>query len=422
VANGMREADIALEVTTLLGERLMRAGHTVLFSRPAAHINPGINARWQLANKQRADYFVSVHANAGGGTGVETLIPTASPNNPNRDLQENRRFAEMVSAALANALGMRVRRASGVMLETETRHGSIGVLRHTRMIAILPEIGFIDSPLSNPDVDILRNRRSDIAQALADGILQFLDNQSYVPGAPLPPCPPYSVDENNAQRFPIDETNIQRMVELGVIGTPGYWRGVTDVQWLNELLENAGRDGMLDHRIDNGITDIETALNVLHDAGVMDSPGYWRNLVLSGDIRYLGPLIVNIANRSRNPLERIIHAEARGEDLRGQVLVGNVIMNRHRSSQFPNGIREVIFQHSTNGGRTVYQFSPVTNGAYARATDISALTRQAVDQVLDGVDFSNGALFFRSTRGLEGSWHQTALRHLFTHGGHAFFS
>lgn len=184
VANGMRESDIVLEVSQHLALILERAGIEVRLSR-TTDTDITINQRWQAANTWNATHFVSIHANAGGGTGVETLIPTASPNNPSRDLQANRRFAEIISNELANTFNMRARRANGVMLETETRHGNIGVLRNTRMLAILPEIAFLDSPLSNPDVEILRHRRQDIAQSIANGIFRFLGvNPSQAPQEP----------------------------------------------------------------------------------------------------------------------------------------------------------------------------------------------------------------------------------------------
>jgi N-acetylmuramoyl-L-alanine amidase len=171
VGNGMRESDIVLEVALHLGKILEAAGLKVQFSR-TTDISPPDRAA--AANSWGADLVVSIHANAGGGTGVETIIPTASPNNPKRDLQENRRFAEIMSNTLANAFGMRVRRANGVMLETETRHSFIGILRNTKAPAVLVEMAFIDSPLTNPDVEILRNRRKCLAEALAAGVFECL--------------------------------------------------------------------------------------------------------------------------------------------------------------------------------------------------------------------------------------------------------
>lgn len=43
-------------------------------------------------------------------------------------------------------------------------------------------------------------------------------------------------------------------------------------------------------------------------------------------------------------LARCIHGEARGEPYKGQVAVGAVILNRVRSSEFPNTIAGVIYQ------------------------------------------------------------------------------
>jgi len=171
VGNSMRESDIVLEVAMHLDRILAGAGIITKMSR-TTNVSPAL--RPQTANSWGADLLVSIHANAGGGTGVETVIPTASPRNPQRNLQECRRLAALMSNSIASKFGMRVRRANGVMLETETPRKSIGVLRESKMIAVLTEIAFIDSPLQNPDVNVLRNRRLETAHAIADSIFEFL--------------------------------------------------------------------------------------------------------------------------------------------------------------------------------------------------------------------------------------------------------
>lgn len=45
-----------------------------------------------------------------------------------------------------------------------------------------------------------------------------------------------------------------------------------------------------------------------------------------------------------NLLSRIIYAESRGEPYSGQVAVGAVVLNRVKSSSFPNSIAGVIYQ------------------------------------------------------------------------------
>lgn len=55
----------------------------------------------------------------------------------------------------------------------------------------------------------------------------------------------------------------------------------------------------------------------------------------------------------------IIYCEARGECYAGQKAVGIVVMNRVRSKEFPDSVKEVIYQRG--------QFSPVRNGSMSRA-------------------------------------------------------
>lgn len=118
-------------------------------------------------------------------------------------------------------------------------------------------------------------------------------------------------------------------------------------------------------------------------------------------------------------LERIVEAEAGGEDRDGKLLVANVVLNRVRNEQFPNTIREVVFQQS--GGVT--QFSPVKNGRYDSVT-ISEESKEAVERALAGEDISEGALYFAARKYANPksmTWFDENLTLLFQHGGHEFF-
>ena len=57
-------------------------------------------------------------------------------------------------------------------------------------------------------------------------------------------------------------------------------------------------------------------------------------------------------------LAKIIHAEAQGEPQRGKVGVGNVVLNRVKSKEFPNTIYDVIFDRKYG-----IQFTPIANGS-----------------------------------------------------------
>ena len=118
-------------------------------------------------------------------------------------------------------------------------------------------------------------------------------------------------------------------------------------------------------------------------------------------------------------LMRIVQAEAGGEDRRGKLLVANVVINRVKSSKFPDNITDVVFQRKKN----VTQFSPVANGTIYRVK-VSEETREAVYSALYGEDVSEGALFFMARKYAHpenAQWFDSNLVYLFSYGGHDFF-
>ncbi|WP_236354870.1 cell wall hydrolase [Konateibacter massiliensis] len=129
---------------------------------------------------------------------------------------------------------------------------------------------------------------------------------------------------------------------------------------------------------------------------------------------------IELSSQDYDCLLRIVEAEATGEDLKGKILVGNVILNRVKSEGFPNTVREVVFQKE--GGHV--QFSPTADGRYESVT-ISEETKEAVDSIVAGVDYSQGALFFSARDKADPtnmSWFDTNLKWLFVYGGHEFYT
>jgi spore germination cell wall hydrolase CwlJ-like protein len=134
---------------------------------------------------------------------------------------------------------------------------------------------------------------------------------------------------------------------------------------------------------------------------------------------YAGETPLLITEEDKEVLLRIVEAEATGEDVMGRMLVANVILNRVVSKGFPNSIAEVVFQ---NNGVT-YQFAPIKDGRYW-TVKISDKTREAVERVLAGEDYSQGAMYFAARKLANKkamSWFDTSLEFLFRHGVHEFF-
>lgn len=125
----------------------------------------------------------------------------------------------------------------------------------------------------------------------------------------------------------------------------------------------------------------------------------WGNLIYPGQLLVLpGTPSVNTSNSTSmiipynnaevNLLARLIAAEARGESYDAMVAVGGVVVNRVKSTEWPNSISAVI--NHVSGG--YHQFTPVKNGEINKAPTDDSL--KAAWAALYGKDPSNGALFF----------------------------
>lgn len=128
---------------------------------------------------------------------------------------------------------------------------------------------------------------------------------------------------------------------------------------------------------------------------------------------------VSVSATDRVILERIVEAEAGGEDHKGKVLVANVVLNRVKSKSFPSTVEEVVFAHS---GST-YQFSPIYDGRYY-TVDVSKETKKAVEDALNGNDPSQGALYFMERAYADpdnASWFDRCLTRLFGYRCHEFY-
>ncbi len=87
-------------------------------------------------------------------------------------------------------------------------------------------------------------------------------------------------------------------------------------------------------------------------------------------------------------LARLVFAEARGEPFTGQIAVAAVLLNRVKHPDFPNTVREAIFQPR--------QFEPVANGTIYQTPD--NLAYLAVLEAMSGVDPTHGSVFFWNPR------------------------
>ena len=114
-------------------------------------------------------------------------------------------------------------------------------------------------------------------------------------------------------------------------------------------------------------------------------------------------------------LSRIIEAEARGESYKGKVAVGNVILNRVKSKDFPNTIYNVIFEYFGN----IPQFSPVQEGTIYNTPSKESIN--AAKDAINGYKPVGDATYFFNPNKAAGSWIVKNKSYVSTIGGHAFY-
>ena len=158
------------------------------------------------------------------------------------------------------------------------------------------------------------------------------------------------------------------------------------------------------------LTSMCKALN----ATVTIRQGYYDAFVTSGD-----PTKVKWASEYYNStdlywLSRIISAEAKGEPFAGQIAVGNVVLNRVKSSQFPNTVKGVIFD--TKYGT---QFSPVSAGTIYNTPTASAV--MAAKVCLEGYSLSTQMIYFYNPSIATSSWIGRTRPYIMTIGNHKFY-
>lgn len=95
-----------------------------------------------------------------------------------------------------------------------------------------------------------------------------------------------------------------------------------------------------------------------------------------------------------NLLARVVYAEARGEPYSGQVAVAAVVLNRVRSSSFPNTISGVVYQ---NGA-----FDAVKDGQINLSPNSTA--KKAAQDALNGWDPSYGAIYYFNPATATNKW------------------
>lgn len=113
-------------------------------------------------------------------------------------------------------------------------------------------------------------------------------------------------------------------------------------------------------------------------------------------------------------LSRIISAESQGEPMEGKIAVGNVVLNRVASPEFPDTIYDVIFD-----GRWGGQFEPVRNGTIYQTPTAESV--EAAKRCLEGANVVGSSLYFFAPALAQNFWVAENREYVTTIGCHNFY-
>ena len=113
-------------------------------------------------------------------------------------------------------------------------------------------------------------------------------------------------------------------------------------------------------------------------------------------------------------LSKIINAEAKGESLLGQIAVGDVILNRVKSSLYPNTIYSVIYDRKYG-----VQFSPILDGRIHEEPSYTAILAAKI--CLEGTSLTDNAMYFLNPVTAQSNWIVKNRQYAYTIGNHDFY-
>ncbi|MCU9594648.1 N-acetylmuramoyl-L-alanine amidase [Caldibacillus thermolactis] len=171
VANGLKEKDLTLKIAKYARDFLLNnySGVQVKMSR-TSDTTKSLSARTKEANNWNADAYVSIHINAGGGTGFESYVyPGVGSSTKN----------------LQNDVHGEVMKVFSGFRDRGKKQENYHVLRESKMKAVLTENGFIDT---KKDAEFLKSESNlkKIGEAHAVGIAKHfnLKKKSSSPSKP----------------------------------------------------------------------------------------------------------------------------------------------------------------------------------------------------------------------------------------------
>lgn len=148
IGNGLLEKDLTLAISLRIRSLLGNYENVQVSMSRVDDRTVSLRQRTEMANSWGADYFISVHINAGGGKGYEDFIHPASSAR-----------SSQYQTVMHNEIMKEIE-----LVDRGMKQGNFNVLRESNMPSILTENGFIDSPS-----DAVKLKQAAFINAIAKG-------------------------------------------------------------------------------------------------------------------------------------------------------------------------------------------------------------------------------------------------------------
>lgn len=267
----LNEQDCALDIANRVITKLNALGHNAFNVRPntASSVTNSLQKRCDSAAS--ADYLISIHLNAGGGLGSEIYAMSDSG-------------SKLAGKVLNELIGLGFRNRG-------VKDGShLYVIRHSKPVAILVEVCFVDSKTDSDKYNSIGAER--VANAIVKGLT---GNNAPIAKEPIikPVQPPKQGHSLDTYAYLQHELNIQCNAKLSEDNIPGSLtlnacviirKGATGniTKWiqnrLNKLGFNCGQaDGIFGNGTASAVRAFQKSRGLLTDAIV--GKNTWRKLL-----------------------------------------------------------------------------------------------------------------------------------------------
>lgn len=162
----VKEQIVTWQIASRVKTRLEQSGYTVILTRSTEKSNiantstsESLQARCDISNSNGASLFVSIHCNAGGGTGTEVYYYDGN--------DRGKQLATMIAKNISEAASIRNRGAKSTT--------GLFVIKGTLATSVLVETAFIDADEEFPDLELLSTSEGQdkIAAAIAKAIIEY---------------------------------------------------------------------------------------------------------------------------------------------------------------------------------------------------------------------------------------------------------